>query len=332
MSTALYVYKRLRLSGAIQGVHHADEKAAACFLVSCDAPTMAPGNLTAIRANIFEHAYGSICSWEDFPWHRSPYHPDPDADQLHSSQAFCISVWGTCAAPGAATVRQVIAEMIGAEELLCASNEPWSVRLEYGDGELLNEKGRGIPTQLDAVAEIPASVTVVESKLSEPLGQCYHANKGYCSGTYGVGSDRKTGSQELCRLDIQEERRQPREYWAVMKMLARPGAYAPPRPCPFAGSGNQVMRVIGSAYRMAEVRNRPLWRAVFAYSGSVSPETTAVIDAVCADLLPENQDRIRHLDYDELAGRLSQSQDPIASGLGAHMQVRLQAAREIADG
>lgn len=66
--------------------------------------------LEPIRTNIHVGAHPAIGDWEGFRWHR--YRGVPDTHVLHSSQAFCISVWGTIAQPEATAVRQVLASMV----------------------------------------------------------------------------------------------------------------------------------------------------------------------------------------------------------------------------
>jgi AcrR family transcriptional regulator len=69
-----------------------------------------------IQTNIYSAAHGAIADWDNFAWHYS--NRAPDACVLHSSQAFCISVWGTFASPRGKVVRDVVASILQ-DRLLC---------------------------------------------------------------------------------------------------------------------------------------------------------------------------------------------------------------------
>jgi hypothetical protein len=115
-------------------------------------------NLQRIRANIFPSAHWAITDWRRFPWHRPTRGGPPDADQMNSSQAFCISVWGTLAGPDGLAVRRVVSEMLNEPGLATALAAPGALDLtpEFYDGKLLNELGAGNPTHIDAALVLPA--------------------------------------------------------------------------------------------------------------------------------------------------------------------------------
>ncbi|HWQ56061.1 MAG TPA: HNH endonuclease signature motif containing protein [Bryobacteraceae bacterium] len=282
-----------------------------------------PANVDSIRDNIFDEAHFAIEDWAGFPWHRPKKGALPDADRPHSSQAFCISVWGAFAAQRGGRVRAVIAELLNDESMVraVATSKAVSLRLEDVNRRRLNEfpAGWGNPTQLDAVVSLSDVTVVVESKLTETLGRCSQPPK-QCSGDFKPGSDIKTKSNAPCRLGVQDGQRTPRLYWDVIRQISRPDAYPEGGKCPFAGPGYQTMRVIASAVQVC----RSSWRVVFAYP--FDQATRREIDSVVERLLPEYQDRILHLDYVELARALSREaeSDPIARDLGAHMSARLR--------
>src|SRR5947209_682573 len=67
---------------------------------------LTPVQEQAIRKNIFRAAHGAITNWSTFNWHRT--NGVADAHVAHSSQAFCISVWGTIASDEGKAVRKTL--------------------------------------------------------------------------------------------------------------------------------------------------------------------------------------------------------------------------------
>jgi hypothetical protein len=200
---------------------------------------------------------------------------------------------------------------------------------EYVAPDLLGERGRGNPSNLDFVLPFADLAVIVESKLSEHLGACRQVTKKLCSGVYGPESDHKASTMHLganCRLDVPDGRRTPRLYWPVMRLISRVDAYSIGAACPFAGSEYQVMRNIASAKRYAEVQKVPDWRVVFAYPFDAHVEDQTAIKAIRDLLIPEHASRVLELDYRELGARLKDSSDPVARALGLHIMKRLEAA------
>ncbi len=285
-----------------------------------------PKNIENIRRNIFCEAYPSIGDWSTFPWHSSRNtQMGSDSDRLHSSQAFCISVWGTFAAQTGESVRSAVGKLVndtGFSSAMEAAGGVIDLSLENVDRGRLNEHPAGVgePTNLDVLIRLPNLTVAVESKLTEAFGSCSQALTRNCSGVYGAGSDLKMKSEALCRLDLADGRRQARSYWEVMRRISEDDAYPVGEPCAFAGSTYQLMRVIASAAQAGS----PDWRALFAYPsgrGAASEEIAKVVRR----LRPENRSRIIHLDYIELAQRLAGSADAVAQGLALHMRERLTA-------
>src|SRR5690242_16092776 len=60
----------------------------------------------AIKENIFSAAHGAIENWGTFAWHCT--NGEPDTHVANSSQAFCISVWGTFASARGVVVRSAV--------------------------------------------------------------------------------------------------------------------------------------------------------------------------------------------------------------------------------
>jgi hypothetical protein len=285
-----------------------------------------PAKLASVRDNIFPVARAVVTDWDAFPWHRNTRTGEIDADVPWSSQALCMSVWGTVTAPEGAEVRKLVGRAAPHAELArVLADRVLRVALERIDGDLLNEKGSGNPTNLDVVVETGSDAVVIESKLSEPLGGCSQPPK-QCSGTYGPGSDLKWRTPAPCRLAIPDGRRTARAYWTVMDTLAGGSFTAPGSPCPFRGPGYQVMRTIASAFRLGERRGKD-WRVVFAFPFTLGGSTPADVAAVRDRLLPEHRSRIGLLDYDALAAALLSGESAVARDLGRHMATRIAAAR-----
>lgn len=250
----------------------------------------------AIAANIHSEAHWAIPDWDTFAWHR--HRGTIQAHKPHSSQAFCVSVWGTLAHPGASDVRAVLHNLLDIEP---GGLTP-GLDLEYVDRSLLNEYG-SVPTNLDAVLTYPGLVVTVESKLTEPFGGCSQVKNGAGSGRYEPGSDLKTGTAAACRLTVPDGQRTARRYFEVMNQLAGPDAITEGQPCPIAGPGYQVMRNVASAARLGEHLGTD-WRAVFAFPASRQHDSVKAMESVRRLLTPANASRMLILDYDHLADQL----------------------------
>lgn len=284
-----------------------------------------PAKLAAVRANLFPDAHALVRDWDTFPWHTRGR--EVDADVPWSSQAFCMSVWGTLPVDDARELRQLVGRLSGDPVVAGALDAAVpQVTAEVVDRELLDEKGLGMPTNLDAVIELPSLVVVVESKLSEPFGGCSQAANRHCSGFYGTGSDLKHGTPAACRLAVPDGRRMARSYWTVMDALSGGSFAGLGSRCPFLGPGYQVMRSIASAYRLGQLKQKD-WRIVFAFPASLAGSTPTDIAAVRGRLLPEHQRRVGSLDYDTLSGALLAGDSARARALGRHMASRIAAAR-----
>ena len=263
-----------------------------------------------------------IRSWTAFPWHR--YRHEVDTDVPHSSQALCISVSGTIAAEGTRAVRAIIGDLVSDPELQATLSTIPLVTLECVDRSVLDEHG-GTPTTIDAFLEWPNLLAVVESKLGEPLGKCGMVPK-KCDGGYGTGAAIATRTDVGCRLAVADARRGARRYWDVMERISIAGSYRRGEQCAFAGKEFQAMRNIAFAAE-AGCRASRDWRAVFAFSRTIHPDTDTSVEAVVTRLQPEHRRRVLRLDYDELRDRLLASSNVLAARLGKHMSEKIEAAK-----
>jgi hypothetical protein len=133
---------------------------------------LTPDQEQAIRKNIFCAAHGAITDWSTFKWHRT--NNVPDAHVPHSSQAFCISVWGTVASAQGGVVRKALNCLLTdslLEKAVRSYKAGFPVELERDSRELLNGYG-GTQSHLDGVLRLNGLSVVIESKLTEPLGRC----------------------------------------------------------------------------------------------------------------------------------------------------------------
>jgi hypothetical protein len=277
--------------------------------------------IEAVKRNIIPAAHAEIEDWNQFDWHRSGSGV-VDSDVAHSSQAFCVSVWGSLAqdslGSGFAYARN--AASLGSDWEFMDS--PGRLSFEFSDRTLLNELGTPQATSIDVMLEFDNHVMVIESKLTEELGRCNQAKSGACSGNYAVGSDLKTGTDALCRLEIQDGARTPRLYWDVMRSVITHDALSAGTVCPFADSAYQVMRNVSTAVALGR-RNGKDWRALFAFPAATRHDTAAVVASVAALLAPESRSKVAVLDYAVLAEDLTKLQRDDARGLAVYMQSRL---------
>lgn len=220
-------------------------------------------------AFLFAGARSHVADWPSGLWHS-------EVRQPHSSQALCVSVWGTIAAhPARAELVQSILEVaamnpgaVRAPTLRCEAG----ARHELAG--LLNETGvNATPTCVDALVEWPGGIVTVESKFTEPsFGTCRQLRARVdvppgapekrrklgpaCSGHHGPGSDLKTRTRAPCRLATWDGDRAPRLYWNLAWDLFRPDVLVPDgRVCPFRGPSFQLMRNLALARAMSAPRS-----------------------------------------------------------------------------
>jgi len=137
------------------------------------AKSLSPAALDAIRTNIFAAAHSKIPDWETFKWHRTK--GEPDAHVPHSSQAFCISVWGTFASTDGKPVREIITQLLGDAAFTEAVQRYPSglpAQLESDSRDLLGEHG-GMQSHLDVALPLDrlSAVVPLESTVAGIRGE-----------------------------------------------------------------------------------------------------------------------------------------------------------------
>jgi hypothetical protein len=266
--------------------------------------------LTAAHRNLFPGALPHVADW-------TRGRLELRSAALYSSQALCISVFGTLATASerAAIVREIISRagiemhLSGQAELEC------EVR---GRHEVLNEYGGTNPTCPDVLIEAAGQIVIVESKFTEHLGVCGQTTArkvrgadgnntqvpAACSGYYEVGSDLRTQTAEACRLTTRERRRTARRYWEVASRLFRPDVLVPPkRPCPFRGGNFQLMRSICFGAALAALHpHRPDFCFLLAYvaAAPVAVDTQHQFAEFREMLLPEVARRVGAISYEQI--------------------------------
>jgi len=203
--------------------------------------------LARFVANIHPRARRMTHDWDhNGKWHK-------DADRINSSQALCVSVFGSLAR--SRQRKGIMIEIMQRASLEMTPSGTPRIECEYSDPDLLNEKG-GIstPTSIDVLARWSDLILTIESKFTESgFGACSQPKNGACNGSFASGSDLRTRTSAPCRLMVWEGRRTPRLYWDIGATLFRPEIItAPLRPCPFASDHYQLMRNLALACAAAQ--------------------------------------------------------------------------------
>ena len=136
-----------------------------------------------IKNNLFELALQPEELNEPFSWHS-------DADNLKSSQAFCISAFGSLRHEQLADVRDnILSDFIcGAFPRMRTNGQPyhWEIAIEVEQPKLLNELGMGQPTSIDVLFTCSKQIVVLEAKFivdaKEGFGRCGQYKKQDCVG------------------------------------------------------------------------------------------------------------------------------------------------------
>ena len=300
---------------------------------------------------VFESARPHVAGWPSRLWHSEVHQP-------HSSQALCVSVWGTIAAhPDRAAIVQTVFAAAGLRVGILRSP---TVRCEAGAQHelagLLNETGgNATPTCVDALVEWPGGTITIESKFTESsFGTCGQLrartdtppgapDKRYklgpaCTGYHGPGSDLKTRTSAPCRLATWDGDRAPRLYWNIAWELFKPDVLVPDgRACPFAGPSFQLMRNLGLARAKSAPRSiradrsapveviHPYWGMLIVDVASHpnAARHRAEFDEFRSLLRDDVQQRVGLISYEQI--------DPILrehglSKLAADVQARIAAA------
>ncbi|MBD3233218.1 MAG: hypothetical protein GF315_05795 [candidate division Zixibacteria bacterium] len=200
----------------------------------------------SVKKNIFSHSLPSVEPWDEFLWHYNN-RQRCDTNQLNSSQALAISVFGYLKLV-AQSERDLVMNTL-ALKLGLPHGGPWEVDLEWLDKEnRLREKRR---SQIDAVARSPNALIFFECKFTEKDGgSCSQTQrlKGHvqCDGNYREQVDRINGIKSQCALSGKGIR-----YWEVIPQVFNCSSDSDQEPCPFAGPWYQWMRNIVLCYEIA---------------------------------------------------------------------------------
>lgn len=282
--------------------------------------------------HVFEGAHPHVAGWPAKHWHSEIASPV-------SSQALCVSVWGTIA--DSRKRNAIITDILTAAGLDVGLVAATKIQCEAGaDGKLaylLNETGgNATPTCVDALVTWKGGALTVESKLTErSFGDCSQTHNrtdkppgapgkkiklgAACNGTYGPGSDLKNGSCAPCRLRTWDGSRAPRLYWDLAWELFRAEVLVPDGgACPFAGPSFQLMRNLETAWALAAPRSvRPdkakapvvehgQWGMLVAHVAG-HPNAAAhraELDAFRKLLLPDAKPRVGLISYEQIVAIL----------------------------
>jgi hypothetical protein len=239
---------------------------------------------------------------------------------VRSSQALCISVFGTIAE--SPHRKKVMQEILGAAGVVLRPEGSPRLCCEVRERrEVLNEIGGSNATCPDVLVDWPGVVLTIESKFTEHLGPCGQIDARRpsgklvikaraCSGNHETGSDLRTGTDAACRLTVSENEghrgyRSPRRYWEVASRLFRPEIVEPPRsPCPFADGKYQLMRNLCFAAALAQngLPHRG-FAFLLAYAGAAPSATESASDfeAFRTMLLPTVAQCVGAITYEKLS-------------------------------
>ena len=238
-----------------------------------------------------------------------------------SSQIFCVSAFGRLRAlpDGPAILNRYMAGLV---PNLPPAND-WDLSFEYVDEGVLGETGMGIPTNIDVYCVSPHAVVCIESKFlydaNEGFGRCGQFNAGDCAGFHGYGSDLRTKRLEsLCRLEVEEGRRDPRKYWQLGRTYFQDTVFREQRAgetCPLAMSNYQLMR--NFLFAATKAGNGQEFGVIATVPEKTAAKVKAQVAAFQADVLSEPyRGRINVGTYDALAALLLESahQPSVAHG------------------
>lgn len=261
----------------------------------------------------------------DFKWH-------PHSQSPRSSQAFCLSAFGTLRSIAA---RDRILEGLFRHALpgFPRRNRPrrWSIVSEAERPELLSEFGTQQATSIDALCVSSDEVVCIESKFvtdaAHGFGGCGQFPS-KCAGFRGPGSDAKKQTRAWCRLENWEERRSPRTYWSFGKTWFRPEIFQQQKAgdtCAFRGSNYQLMRNFLFAAAMAERDKKSHFHVLTIGPRRFAPVLAEQVATFRREvLLPEFQDLIAFVDYEEYADLLDAANDPSAAELAEFLRERIR--------
>lgn len=251
------------------------------------------------------------------PWHRH-------ADQPHSSQVFCVSAFGTL---GQLSVRDhVISDLLGP----ISAGTNWAVNLEATCPDLLFEDKTTQPTSIDVLLQTEQAVVCVESKFKSDathgFGGCSQPSTN-CYGYYGPGSDRKTGTNAWCRLEIWDGGRSPRLYWALGRAFFRDSVFARQsigEKCPFSGPNYQLMRNFLFAAALAQQKECRTFGVLTIAPARTSNKLRRQVKAFRTTILqPQFGHCVQFATYERLIELLRRTRDGGAEDLANFLEGRI---------
>ena len=266
---------------------------------------------------------------EQIHWHRH-------ADQPHSSQVFCVSAFGTLQH---LPVRdQVVGRMLDQTVGTTGTDPKWEIELEVVRPSLLSEHGRVQASSIDVILRNQQTVVCVEAKFLKDaeagFGGCSQPKKNEksgikCAGYFGPGSDLKTKTDAWCRLEVWEEHRSPRTYWAMGRAFFQESVFtkqAEGQTCPFNGPHYQLMRNFLFAAALAQQQGLQIFGVVAIAPARKSGELERQVDSFRTTVLqPQFASYVRLVTYERLIELLRDSGDVGAVALATFLSTRISA-------
>lgn len=285
----------------------------------------------AISRNLFSLALQPSEKTQPFPWHR-------DADSPRSSQAFCLSAFGSLRHQEFGAVSDgIIADFVAeAFPWMRTAKRPrhWQIEVEVENPPLLNETGAGQPTSIDVLLSSSKDVVAIESKFlvdaEEGFGRCgqYYAKNGpRCRGFYGPGSDCCTGTSAWCRLENWDGHRAPRLYWSFSRPYFKPEMFRAQTSgdtCPLRDSNYQLVRNFLFAAARAITESKDNFVVLVTCPGIRTAKLEKQINSFCEMLLPDYRNRVKLVHYERLIELFSESRCDAAVRLAEFLSQRMK--------
>jgi hypothetical protein len=283
-----------------------------------------------IKNNLFELALQPEELNESFSWHS-------DADNLKSSQVFCISAFGSLRNEQLADVRDnILTDFIcGAFPRMLTNSQPyrWRIAIEVEQPKLLNELGIGQPTSIDVLFTSSNQIVALEAKFivdaKEGFGRCSQYKKQNCVGFYGPSSDLKGKTQSWCRLESWDGKRSPRLYWAISKAYFKSDVFrmqSKGQDCPFCESNYQLMRNFLFAATLATKKGKKNFGVLVVCPKACDGTLRGQIEQFRSEILLESyRDHLKLVYYEDMIDLLKNSGNQSAGKLAKFLNDRIQA-------
>jgi len=261
----------------------------------------------------------------DFKWHTHAHSP-------RSSQAFCLSAFGTLRSIGA---RDGILEQLFRHALptFPSRSRPrrWSIIPEAENPELMSEHGNMQATSIDALCLSSDEVVCIESKFATDaahgFGGCSQFPK-KCAGFRGPGSDIAKRTGAWCRLESWENERSPRAYWNLGKSWFRPEIFREQTidsACALRGSHYQLMRNFLFAAATAERDKKSHFFVLTIGPRRFAAKLVEQVQAFRSEiLLPEFHKQIAFVEYEDYVQILGRGDNADAKELAEFLRGRIQ--------